>query len=67
MQNSSSKLTLSSLTNEFLKAASYIQLAIFLSISFKYYFFTLYWIYFYFFSKIRISLSIFSIIIRLVQ
>jgi hypothetical protein len=38
MQNNSSKLTLSSLTNEFLNV-SYIRLVIFLSISFKYYFF----------------------------
>ena len=37
MQNSSSKLTLSSLANEFLKAF-YIRLAIFLSVSFKYLF-----------------------------
>jgi hypothetical protein len=37
MQNSSSKLTLSSLANEFLKVF-YIRLAIFLSISFKYLF-----------------------------
>jgi hypothetical protein len=37
MQNTSSKLTLSSLANKFLKAF-YIQLAIFLSISFKYIF-----------------------------
>jgi hypothetical protein len=37
MQNSSSKLTLSSLANEFLKAF-YIRLVIFLSISFKYHF-----------------------------
>jgi hypothetical protein len=36
MQNTSSKLTLSSLANEFLKAF-YIRLAIFLSISFKYF------------------------------
>jgi hypothetical protein len=41
MQNNSSKLTLFSLTNAFLNA-SYIRLAIFLSISFKYYFLTLY-------------------------
>jgi hypothetical protein len=38
MQNDSSKLILSSLANEFLNA-SYIQLAIFLFISFKYYYF----------------------------
>jgi hypothetical protein len=37
MQNSSSKLTLSSLANEFLKVF-YIRLVIFLSISFKYLF-----------------------------
>ena len=38
MQNNSSKLTLSTLVNEFLNA-SHIRLVIFLSISFKYYFF----------------------------
>jgi hypothetical protein len=38
MQNDSSILTLSTLTNEFLHA-SYIRLVIFLSISLKYYFF----------------------------
>jgi hypothetical protein len=38
MQNDSSKLTLSTLTSEFLHA-SYIRLVIFLSISFKYFFF----------------------------
>jgi hypothetical protein len=38
MQNDSSKLTLATLTDEFLQA-SYIRLVIFLSISFKYYFF----------------------------
>jgi hypothetical protein len=40
MQNGFSKLTLFSLANEFLKAF-YAQLAIFLSILFKYYLFTL--------------------------
>jgi hypothetical protein len=38
MQNNSSKLTLSIFVNEFLNV-SYIRLIIFLSISFKYYFF----------------------------
>jgi hypothetical protein len=38
MQNDSSKLTLYTLTNEFLHI-SYIRLVIFLSISFKYYYF----------------------------
>jgi hypothetical protein len=38
MQNDSSKLTLSTLTIEFLQT-SYIQLVIFLSISFKYIYF----------------------------
>jgi hypothetical protein len=50
MQNDFSKLTLSTLTNEFLHV-SYIQLVIFLSISFKYYFF-------YFFIRIVFFLNI---------
>jgi hypothetical protein len=49
MQNNSSKLTLSTLANEFLNT-SYIQLVIFLSISFKYVF-LIFFIRIVFFSK----------------
>jgi hypothetical protein len=52
MQNKSSKLTLSTVTNEFLHA-SYIRLVIFLSISFKYYYY-----FYYFFIRIVLFLNI---------